>query len=409
MKKELNYRSEKGNVELTVTEDRFSAYLKINENGIISENEIIELINKAGIKGLLNHRDQEDSEKKYSEPFLIARSVYYNELNINYLFDVKHSYDPKIIKSVTDFNKLSKVTENNALAEIKLNKIDKDEQYYDVFGEAVSDADVIERFASRFLTDQVYFSKQRGAIFSLVKGYPYLEASGAIALKAVFESSENLHKLKMNFYGDLIINGNIDNCQLYVTGDLIVHGNITNCLSDWIMAKGKLEFDSAENSIIGAGKGITFSKSSRYCYTVCDGIIKGGVQSSVIGGLMKSSSGIQIASVGSTIPIKTSLEIAILPYQKEQLKKVAGNLTKIRKKNKAEFIGRAEKQKKLESILVKAYDQLLQIKKSPSIKVEQKLYKDTWIKIYNNRKGIFKETSGGEFSFDAQGIRINLG
>jgi uncharacterized protein (DUF342 family) len=138
-------------------------------------------------------------------------------------------------------------------------------------------------------------------------------------------------------------------------------------------------------------------------------MIEGGDQSLVIGGLMKSSEGIRVASAGSSIPIKTNLEIAILPYQKEQLKKITGTLLKIRKKNNVEFIKRAEKQKKLESILEKAYIKLLRDKKSPSIKVEQKLFKDTWIKIYNKRKGIFKETMGGEFSFDANSIRINLG
>lgn len=410
MKKELTYKSKQGNVELLVSEDYFSAYLKINENGIISEDEILELIEKTGIKGILNLTDEEAVKKRFSEPFLIARSVSDSELKIAYLFDTDHCFDTITVKSARDFNKIARVKEDVPLAEIKLDKIDKTEQYFDVFGEPVSDMDVLERFASRFLTEKVYFSREQGMIFSLVKGYPYLDETGAITVKTDFESKGDLHNVKLDFYGDLIINGSIDNCQLFVTGDLIIRGKITNCLNSWIMAQGMLEFDSAENAFIGSGESIRFSKSLRYCYTVCDGFIEGSDKSSVFGGLLKSAEGIKIASSGSTVPVKTILEIAILPYQIERLKKITVSLSKLkRKRNRAELINRAEKQKRLESLLEKAYAKLLRDKQSPSIKIEQKIYKDTWLKIYNKRKGIFKENGKAEFKSNEQGVIIKLG
>ena len=55
---ETKFSSSEGNVELLISEDRFSAYLKINENGIISQNEIIQLLEKAGISETLNLSDR---------------------------------------------------------------------------------------------------------------------------------------------------------------------------------------------------------------------------------------------------------------------------------------------------------------------------------------------------------------
>ncbi len=406
---ETKFSSSEGNVELLISEDRFSAYLKINENGIISQNEIIQLLEKAGISETLNLTDLKETKKKYSEPFLIAETLAGKEFKIKYLFDENHCYDQLKTSSLSDFSKLARVTEDVPLAIIELAENGTTEQFLDVFGKPVSVEEVMERFARNYLSEQVYYSRDKGKIFSRVSGYPYITESGAVAIINAFECSENLNKQKIDFYGDLIINGNVDNCQLFVRGDLTIKGNISNCLGSWVMAQGHLEFDSAENSFIGAGKGVSFNKNVRFSYLVSDGMVLGSDNSSFVGGVLRSSEGIHIAVSGSSVPVKTRLEISVLPYQKERLKIITASLNKLKKKNNIELSSLNEKQNRLENDLEKAYTQLISPKKLPVIKVSQKVYKDTWIKIFNQRKGIFKETAGSEFKSEKHGIKINLG
>jgi flagellar assembly FapA-like protein len=409
MAEKLNFVSENGNVQLLISEDHFSAYLAIKNDGIISENEIGDLIEKAGLKKILDLSELENKEAKiFNSPFLIARTLTGTLLKINYLFDLNRSYDPDKTKSLSDFNKITRIKADLPLATVELKKSDGDEQFFDVFGNPISDTETMERLARRYLSKKVYYSKEEGKIFAEENGYPYIDDGGNLTIMSEFECNEDLHKLKLEFYGNLIVNGDIDNCKLSVMGNLRVNGKISNCLSNWIMAQGKLEFESADNSLIGSGKDMRFSKSAKYCYIVCDGKILGGDQSTVVGGVVKSSEGIHISNAGSSMPIRTRLEISVLPYVKENLKTLSLKISKVKRKRNQDLTIMVEQQRMLEQIMEKAYISLTSGGIIPAVRIDNKLYKDTWVKIYNKNKGVLKEYINAEITSDKHGLKINL-
>ncbi len=131
--KKLNFISESGNVELSVAKNRFSAYLTIRDKGIISENEILGLMDESGLKYGLDLVDKDQKLNRiFNEPFLVASSPIENELKLTYLFNTNRSYDPQKTKSLTEFHKLVKVNKKVPLAKVELHKFDKQEQYFDV-------------------------------------------------------------------------------------------------------------------------------------------------------------------------------------------------------------------------------------------------------------------------------------
>lgn len=410
--RKLHFISKKGNAELKISEDFFSAALLIKENGIISENEIIELLDKAGIKQIINQQEiAENKDKTFNQPFLIAETVSSRELALEYLFDVNRSYIPGKTQNLVEFNKIVKVAENVPLANVELRKTEANKQYYDVFGNPVDDDVVKERLAQKYMSDQLYYSKENGRIYAKKTGYPYLSENEVITIKTQFESDENLHKLSLDFNGDLIINGDIDNCSIKVHGNLTVNGNIINCRNRGIIAQGNLQVRSALNSYIGAGGKIDFEKSLRFCYLFCDGMIEGGEQSIIIGGVIRSSEGIIAANAGGLVPINTRLEITVLPFIKEELRKIRRNIEVIlpKKKSNNDIPGiLVEKRKMIENTLEKAY-KLLITKKTPKIIIKNILYKDTDLKIYNRFKHVTKTTKNAEIFLNKQGIRINEG
>jgi len=408
--RKLHFISKKGNVELKISEDYFSAALIIKENGIISENEIIELLDKAGIKQIIEQQEiAENIGKTCNQPFLIAETVSNRELKLEYLFDVNRAYVPDKTQNLTEFNKIVKVAENVPLANVRLIKTDADKQYYDVFGNSVEEDEVKERLAQKYISDQLYYSRENSRIYAKKRGYPYLKENDVIAIKTKFESDENLYKLSLNFNGDLIINGDIENCSITVSGNLTVNGNIINCWNAGIVSQANLQFSSALNSYIGAGGNINFAKSVRFCYLFCDGMIKGGEQSVIIGGTIRSSEGIIADNAGGFVPINTRLEITILPFIKEELRKITQKFELISTKKRSDdeipdiLI---EKQKMIENTLEKAYKLLLSEKYSKII-IRNTLYKDTDLKIYNKFKQVTNQVRKAEIILNKQGIQIN--
>jgi len=327
------------------------------------------------------------------------------------LFDVNRAYTPGKTQSLVEFNKIVKVAENVPLAKVKLIKTEADKQYYDVFGNPVEEDIVKERLAGKYMSDQLYYSRENSRIYAQKMGYPCLTENAVIAIKTKFESDENLHKLNLNFNGDLIINGDIVNCSIKVSGNLTVNGNIINCLNKGVTSQGNLQFRSAENSHIGAGGRINFDKSVRFCHLFCDGMIEGGEQSVIIGGAIRSSEGIITSNVGGLVPINTTMEITVLPFIKEELRKIMRNIAVIslKKKSNNDIPGiLLEKRKMIENTLEKAYKLLLTDTK-PKIIIRNILYKDTDLKIYNRFKQVAKEARKAVIILNKQGIEINEG
>lgn len=385
MSPKRSYKNGKENLILEIAEDGFSAYLTIIETGdIIDADDISDLLNSAnivaGVKEAAAKNQKEGIEKEFDTPFLIAcRQKEQSELSIDYLIDTENCYNTAMNYSLADLEPLTKCKKGEPIAELEVTGANKSSM--DIFGNEITPGLAEERIAERFLGKNVYYSKKTKQIFAAKAGYPYIDEEEKINVKTDF-SINNIEKAELEFFGDLIVKGDIIKSELEIEGSLIVKGSIRNCDRAGIIAKADIQADFIEESVIVCGGKIFLKDGAKSSYIIAEEGVGGSEKAYFIGGLIESGGNVTLAQIGYSKGVKTEIDITISPFSKDMIKR----FSQLERSEEQEYWQNYYKIK-MERYLAGELESL-------RITAIKKIYNDCFLRVYNKSMKISKELDG---------------
>ncbi len=176
--------------------------------------------------------------------------------------------------------------------------------------------------------DNVYFAQSDGKIE--VK-------DGKIDIKQVHEISGDVNAIigKVEFFGDIIVNGNVESgvviragrnieihgttgeARLFAGGDIILSRGIQG--GGKISARGSVYADFIENTTVEAGGVIQSNTILNSKIYAKDKVITTGKKGAIIGGYAHGLKGIEAIVAGNTVEVKTVLHCGYEPESFDQL------------------------------------------------------------------------------------------
>lgn len=415
MKEGKIYTNPEQNITLRISEDGFSAYLTIKDtDGMIDEKEITKLLHTTGIKygveEAVEYNSQHGIQKESNVPFLVALGKNPEaQSEVSYLFNTENCFNHDEQYNIYELEKFEKVHKHQPLANLKLTDISQPGM--DIFGNETPSGVSAQLNVDNYIGDNVYYSEEDNQILALKSGYPYVDYQNKIYIKADFFINEDIIDKTLKIFGDVTIDGVVTNSKVEVEGNLKVKGNISNCIDTGIYVNGDVNIEYSENSkIVSSGK-IVINKSARFCSMHADKEIIGEENSSIAGGLIQSGKNIDVYTIGSPFSLLTEVEIASAPYLKEQIKKAQSELSSARnnpEENEEIIIELTSKLKELEERYEEVFNEHLSDELGDyQIKVNNKIYPGTHLRILKHSKIINEELDSATFSVINNKLDIN--
>jgi len=196
---------------------------------------------------------------------------------------------------------------------------------------------------------------------------------------------------------------------LEIFGDLWVKGNIRGCNRGGIIVHGNIIFDYAENSkIIASGK-IMVNKNARNSLIYANGIIEAEENSSISGGIIQSGEGLDVFSIGSPLGILTEVEIAIVPFLKEQIRIAVNKLTQARNNSEVDETLISSLVEKLQELKLEFFKEIEKSHNIDSLKIiiKEKIYPNSNIRILKDFLEISEEKTNITILVNDTGLEIN--
>lgn len=358
------FTNKNGNVLLELRQESSSAWLTIKRSGrLVNEQDILELIDEAGIKSGFDEAQElireRGIEKDFDKPFPIAickKEEGGGEATLDYRFD------PNALTgdiSELDLAMLSKsiyVNEGDIVASYSDNLFERDGSIYDLFGELITPPNVDAEAAQKLCGSHISYESHD--YIAGRTGYPYLDEDGRICIldslrldasqvpsgqflrsPVTLEISGDLSNVNIACLKTLSIHGNIQDCSIYCEEDLIIDGEISACKNPGIQVLGMLKLHSIRHSRVYVKAGIEFEDEILNSIVATDGDITGAENSSLInGGIVQAAGNIDIARAGSSSGEETEIEIAISPFYRAMLMQVTKEAVRLREDGNEEAL-----------------------------------------------------------------------
>ena len=344
------FTNKQGNLILEISEDKLSAWLIIKKTGrLINEQEILELIDAAGIKygfdGALRYTRKHNLVREFDLKFPIAMCKATSiHQTINHYFDVEEAKDFSAKIDPLRISRLSCLEAGTVLADFNVNIFEREGSIYNVLGEMISfDPKQLEGDKS-LAGENVVFDAERGRFTSTKAGYVSIDDDGRMHIIDELYVSGNLsgvHDLRLPV--NLSVDGNVEDSSLWIGGNLLVTGHINQ---SQVYCGGSLQVKQEIQDcrkpgieVLGSVEGGLIKGSRLLCKgeLSCNGIDKSeivgekGVRVYGEGGISNSNvqsiSLIQAGFVGQQgEPNFTQLEITISPFHKTLLMQLTKDL-----------------------------------------------------------------------------------
>ncbi len=407
MKNKLQtFTDSKDTVEVKISDNNLEAFLTIKTSKyMIDEAIIAHLLKKAkitnGIKEAAEYNKQNNLKKEMGKPFLIAKGTIPTvDSDVNYLFDIDNCIHVKENFNAEDLNKFEHVLKDHKLASI--NPLEDDLVGLDVFGNETKMGKLSINNMKDLLGENVSFSAKENAIVALTPGYPYVDDDNKINVMNNIFIKDNIIGKELKLFGNVNINGIVEDSCLQIEGNLTVNGNIHDCLDQCIFVNGDTNIEFVENARIISQGNIHLMKSARFSILQANKKITGSKESVISGGLVQSGENIELAIVGSPFPVETEIEITTAPYLKEKIQKL-----------QKDFVNAKDNAEKNDEILVEISNKLSKLKKQYTkaltnnlkedlsefeIKINKVIYENSYFRIMKHSKKIIAETINSALS-----------
>lgn len=367
------FTNKAGNLVLELRQDTMSAWLTIKQTGkLINENEILALIDEAGIKTgfdeAIRYIRENSLDKEFGVPFPIAIcNIKESSSTLRYHFNPDQQIDFGKGINFNDLENLSYVESNSVVADYSNNIFEQGGSIYDIFGELIQPGNIDEEKATALAGDNVIYDAPNREFIAQKTGYPHLDDSGRInILDVIVIDSEDIPgdasfrtPLEMAIKGDLAcanlicggnltVNGNIHSSSIYCAKDMFVEGDILDCNNCAIQVMGELSCNGMRDSKVLCKKQLRFQNKIENCSISCEGEILGhNLTSEICGGNTQAGGSISIAKAGSVDGKNTEIEIAISPFQRALLMQMTRELVLLKEDPEANEIAINDLQSKI--------------------------------------------------------------
>ncbi len=339
-----------GNLRLELKEDRLSAWLTILETGkLIDETEILELLERAGIKNgfeeALRLIRKQGLEKEFGVPFPVAVCNYVKgESKLEYYFDLQQAKGFAGSVGVEELPRLICIEAGTVIAAYNSNIFARTGSIYDIYGEMIQDDELDEDEAQKLAGDNVRYDPSRSHYIAICTGYLSADEAGRLSiydnllLAGDIDSHPDTLRTPVNItitgsvrnsalkaQKNIIIQGDLESSTLYCGGDLQVDGSIRNCRRSNLQVLGDLRCHSVFSSALLCCGKLEFSGEVRDSEVVAEAGIT-SANGSLSGGHIQSCGDIRIAVLGSPEQVPTEIEITISPYYKTLLMQLTKDL-----------------------------------------------------------------------------------
>jgi uncharacterized protein (DUF342 family) len=333
------YTNNREDILIEVTENHLCATMTIKrDNGFITQDEILDLIAKAGISnGFIPSIDQE-GEKELYHPFKIAEvPAIDQEVRLDLYYDSEELLYAKTPINEANIFKLVYVQKGSAIG-----KLSYDEDMFsrkDVYGNYLLTLEGRKKLIDKYRGDNLDFNLESREFIASKSGYLSLSSDGKYNITNHLYIEHDIDRDYGNIYvlGNLTINGNVSNVRhIRVIGQLTINGNVfksnlygehgisingslENCNGAGVTCPQSIECGQIKSSKVFSGKDLTVSGDVFYSSLVGEISISLIKEAKVIASNLQSSRFIQVYDVRNEGDTCSELEISVSPYTKQQL------------------------------------------------------------------------------------------
>ncbi len=333
------YTNNREDVIIEVTENHLCATMTIKrDSGVIAQEEILELIDKAGLEnGFISSIDQEGPKELY-HPFKIAEVARIDqEVKLELYYDSQELLYPKTPLNETSIFKLVYIQKGSAIG-----KLSYDEDMFsrkDVYGKYLLTSEGRNSIIDKYKGKNLDFDLNSREYIATKNGYLSLDSDGKYNIINHLHINHDISREYGNIYilGNLTIKGNVDNVRhIRVVGELNVEGDVTssnlyaehgikitgkldNCNGAGVTSPNSIKCKEIKNSKVFSGKNLVVTGNVYYSKLVGEDSIILEDRAEVIASNLQSSKLIQVNKVANESDSYSELEITVSPYTKEQL------------------------------------------------------------------------------------------
>ena len=371
-----------------------SAWLTIdNHKGLINEREILELIDRAGIKSGIEDAQryirEQNLEKDFGTAFPVALCQNGTTgTKLNYYFDIHKNRRLSPSMDPANLPGLEYVEAGTIVADYSSNLFDRQGSIYNIFGEIIPNPE-IDPGISRAQTGQgISFSTSRNAFVAEKTGYPYLDEESRICLldSIILGTELQDYSYPLHIPVDMVYQGDLENAEIYCRGAMQINGSVKHSLlhsggdleisgeliESQVRCEGNLKLGTIRNcsqavlvladlfcqsilesSVLCQGR-IELERLIDRSVVVADGGLTGSYESCIQDSHLQACGSIEAGNLGRVDGDTNELEITISPYNKAILTR----LTKELIKHKEQGSGSGEEAQKIQEEIKTCEQQL---------------------------------------------------
>ncbi|MEF3694228.1 MAG: FapA family protein [Candidatus Cloacimonadota bacterium] len=360
------YESPSGFVKLEIREGGMSAWLTIHSHtGLVNETEILELIDRAGIKSGFEDAQryirEQNLEKDFDSAFPLAMCQSSAAgTKLNYYFDIHKnrrlspSPDPALLPN------LEYVEAGTIVADYSSNLFDRQGSIYNIFGEIIANPEIDPGVSDNLAGSGISFDPQRNAFVAAKTGYPYIDEEDKICLldSIILGTELRDYSYPLHIPVDMVYQGDLENAEIYCRGAMQINGSVKSSLlhtgndleisgeltesqvrcegnlrlgtirkcSQPVLVLGNLNCQSIiESSVLCQGK-IELSRLIDRSVVVTDGGLSGSFESCIQDSHLQACASIEAGNLGRVDGDANELEITISPFNKAILTRLTKEL-----------------------------------------------------------------------------------
>jgi hypothetical protein len=330
-RKKETYKSEDGKLELRLSTDGSQAELRVVEGAdLIGTGALEKLIADHevtyGFENAVRYCQEAGIKRQSGEFFPIARADDITfEPEVEILLEPLDCLMSQSLYSLSDLTRVRHITAGEKLAKVKTGSSPVESK--NIFGNKIRDLAQDKSFQETYLGANVEFDTRRNLIIASGDGYGLVENSKKISIIDNILLQQDIIEAGYEVKTSLTLDGSIFSSELVIGGDLLVRGKIEGCRGKGIIVTGSLTVESAEDSLIMCKKDLTFRERLVNCQVYCNGSVKGGESSRIIGGNIQSGLAISAGRIGGE-DTETIAEVSIAPFVKGMMIQLSQELRK---------------------------------------------------------------------------------
>ncbi len=333
------FSNNREDIIIEVTDNRLCATMTIKrDGGVIEQDEIISLINQAGISnGFISSIDQE-GEKESNHSFKIAEvKPIDTEINFELYYKSDELYYPKTPLNEANIFRLVYVQKGSAIGKISFDEDMLSRK--DVYGNYLLSSEGRNRIIEKYKGENLDFDFNTKEYIAMINGYLSLDSSGKYSITNHLYIKHDINRDYGNIYilgnltvqgeiqnvrhirviGELTVEGNVSQSNLYAEQGIIIKGNLENCNSGGVSSPKSIICSNIKNSKVFSGEDL-FVKGDVYnSRLVGENSIQIDERAEVVISDLQSSRYIKVSNVKNEEDRVSDLQISVSPYTKEQL------------------------------------------------------------------------------------------